>query len=328
MRSDDIKQGIEYLYELESEKVFLEDTIEGVKREMRTLGHEITIQYDEPRKEENKYESSNILVWGGMVAGCIYGFIWGVRNGHGSSGLDVIITVPIGLLFCGVVGMSIGCVLDYVVSTINRIKRQKVIDEEHEIKTRNAKRTYEAAVREDKIRMKVELSRKTALRENVNELKNSLEENEKELNSLYDTLSILPEYRGFIQIGYMYQMVRIGIEPRLTGDKGLYDRVRRELRADNIEKKLDQIRSAIIDSNNRLYGAISEINSRANRMITAINRETEQLARNQQGLEAAIGSVNSNMSRISSSASLAAYNTERSRKLLEYKEFRNRNGLK
>ena len=328
MKSEDIKRGITYIFELEQEIAFIEDTTAGLKTKISQLGNKREIPKETVEQEIAKstfyYIFSIILT----IVGIVLGYRWGREEGmfNGEPTLDTLLLVPVGVVGGALIGCLFGLLLDFVLSLIIANYRQGQLYKKYLKKLSDAELKYKDDFEVAKQQFTEELKKKTVLERDLDTLNRTLRSHEIELERLYDEMDILPEYRGFVQMGYMYQLMRIGIGPNLMGIDGLYDRVRQELRADRLENKLDGIRSAIIDSNNRLYMVLNEINNRSNEMISVLEREADQNRRRQQDFNNAINSIGRKMDHIARSTSLSAYSTERSRKLAEYEDFRRRMG--
>lgn len=162
---------------------------------------------------------------------------------------------------------------------------------------------YDKKIQNEEMRVKTELRTKDILLKQRDSLIERKTEASRKLNSFYMAVGIDKNYRNLIPIGYMYEFMSLGIATKLEGADGLYYLVRRELRADQMQYTLDEISfklDTIIDNQHRIYGELTEINNKCDRIISETVKSAELAARNNEMLSVAVANT-----------AITAYNSER-----------------
>ena len=172
---------------------------------------------------------------------------------------------------------------------------------------------YNKNLSNDANRVKTEKKQKDVVAKEYNLLKAKLEESKAQLQKFYNRAGIDATYRNIYPIGYMNELARLGVSNKLDGADGLYYLVRQELRYDSFNYQLQEISNkldVIIDQNKAIYSELREINVKCDRMIDLSlqqMKQTDQLGKS--------------IDEIAQSSSIAAYNSNRCSKELEYARY-------
>ena len=134
------------------------------------------------------------------------------------------------------------------------------------------------------------------------------------LDKLYSANIIHPKYRDLTAVSSLYEYIDTGRCSQLEGPNGAYNMFESEVRLDHILLKMDDVirqLDSIRQSQYQLYVAVSEGNRRTASLLESVSQDVESVSAS--GSEAAKQPTN-----ISASEKVIAYNTERTRKELEY----------
>ena len=151
------------------------------------------------------------------------------------------------------------------------------------------------------------------LAKEYNLLQAKLQESNTQLQKFYNIAGIDQTYRNIYPIGYMYELTRLGISNKLNGTDGLYYLVRQELRYDAFHYQLQEISNkldVIIDQNKAIYSELKAINSKCDTLIEQSIRQMNQT-----------DLMNRSIDEIAKNSSIAAYNSDRCSKELEYARY-------
>lgn len=153
---------------------------------------------------------------------------------------------------------------------------------------------------------KKELREKKILIGQKNLLVKKKEESAAKLNRFYQGSGIDASYCNIIAIGYMKDFLNLGICSKLEGVDGLYYAIRKEIRWDKMQETVGDIShklDASIATQNAIREDLRRMSKRSEEMLNNIANEMKSMGYNQ--------SVNA----------VAAYNSERIRKELEYQNY-------
>ncbi len=329
----DLKQAISYIYDIEKNNYLLTRAIQQVDKEMRYKFEEPKIRFD--RKEKypekpklNKDENKDLfdkifffLFFGGIgfVGGVIvFAIIIGVgtllilRDGHALSD-----SAPFIAVFGGIIGM--------VAFPIYEKKAQNNDDKKKEMEYQQQLSRYNAEQQEfyEKQRTATENARKEfdqrykALQAIKGRLRNQLKVSMNNVAEFYNIVGIDPKFRNLVPIAYMNEFLNLGIATKLEGADGLYYLTMRELKSDEMNRKLDVISyklDSVINQQHSLYGELCMMNQKCDEIIYQTISHTEALVRNNNLMK----DHNKLMEQIESNTALAAYNSERTAREQEY----------
>ncbi len=205
----------------------------------------------------------------------------------------------VGLIFT-FVGLIVGGIIGAVAGNlISKSRDNKIYKESYAEDCEK----YNRNIENDRLRIEEENRQRMFLIKQRDALIERKNEASRKLNSFYMTVGIDKNYRNLIPIGYMYEFMSLGIATKLEGADGLYYLVRRELRADQMQYTLDEISfklDTIIDNQHRIYGELTDINNKCDRIISETVRSAELAARNNEMLSVAAANT-----------AITAYNSER-----------------
>ena len=134
------------------------------------------------------------------------------------------------------------------------------------------------------------------------------------LDKLYSANIIHPKYRDLTAVSSLYEYIDTGRCSQLEGPNGAYNMFESEVRLDHILLKMDDVirqLDSIRQSQYQLYVAVSEGNRRTASLLESVSQDVESVS-------ASGGEAAKQLSNISASEKVIAYNTERTRKELEY----------
>ena len=279
--------------------------MEALNKKYNKLGKKKT--FNEPTQEKRSemkiFDSLQMgLCIGGLIGGII-GLIVGI---HARAGFLNIIK---DILLYFVIGTVVVAIL-FIVKEIIRVKWDA---DKKKQEYEKAMKEYNKNLSNDANRVKTEKKQKDVVAKEYNLLKAKLEESKAQLQKFYNRAGIDATYRNIYPIGYMNELARLGVSNKLDGADGLYYLVRQELRYDSFNYQLQEISNkldVIIDQNKAIYSELREINVKCDRMIDLSlqqMKQTDQLGKS--------------IDEIAQSSSIAAYNSNRCSKELEYARY-------
>ena len=340
MRIDEVKKLVSMLYDMELNNYMMSCCIKNLTETMSGLKKEKIIS--EPIYTITPFQDKEIKVGEiiktcamiGFFLGAVPGLITGCEDGDGSGGLDVIFSVPLGIInyggivgaIGGFLGMIIGSVLTGKAEKENK-KNRKSLEIQDKKNHDYAIKKYNEDCRKEKERLENEAKLYNQLSVEKRVLEKQLTESENTLKQLYDDADIEPAYRNLVAIGYMNELISIEAATQLKGSNGLYYLVRKELRQDNLEGILNGISdklNTIISQNNRLHSELMHMNQESVRLSGKILSELKETSKTQMEMNDSMRAIERNTRYSSYSDALTAYNTTRMRKELEYQTFLSR----
>lgn len=308
MESEQIRQGISMLYDLEMNNYLMTRAIAQLDNQISLLGRYNTNALRLPQKAQNKYDLDEILGNGIMYLciACIIGAIVGAVVGIITGGiLDAIVYLFV-FGFCagcggGVIGIIVGFCLRYKES-------QNII-----IRYKQDNRLYDQTFAKETVRVERENTQKKFLTAQKQAIISRKSEASQTLTSLYNALNIDRKFRNIIPIGYMEEFIRLNISDHLEGIDGLYYLTRNELRLDQMQHTLTEISNkldTIIDKQHRIYDEFIDMNRKCDTIIRKTVSLTEQVSKSNQSLD-----------QIAANTAIAAYNSERAAQELAIQNF-------
>ena len=309
MTNSKLQQGISILYDMEINNYYITRAIRSLDNEISRLGNRKTFRLPSRRKNQGTILGGAFVfaMWGaGIVAAIvtIVAIIEAFITSDGFFGLifNLILSIIAGPLYGCVVGGIGGIVVGGIYGAIDkRLDKERIEDEYHK-----ALAEHHIDKIADDIRVESELRERQTLQRQRLILQQRLGESQKALAKFYNKIGIDENFRHIIPIGYMYEFSRLEIATQLEGNKGLYDRVREELKMDYICHKLEEISDkldVIIDNQRELHGELVAMNQKCDRMV----QMTLETVRNSESIVC--------------NTAVTAYNTERIQKELEYQNF-------
>lgn len=309
MTNSKLQQGISILYDMEINNYYITRAIHSLDYEISKLGHRKAFRLPSRRKNQGTILGGAFVfaMWGaGIVAAIvtIVAIIEAFITSDGFFGLifNLILSIIAGPLYGCVIGGIGGIIVGGIYGAIDkRLDKERIEDEYHK-----ALAEHHIDKISDDVRVENELKKKQALQRQRLILQQRLGESQKTLAKFYNKMGIDENFRHIIPIGYMYEFSRLGIATELEGNKGLYDRVREEIKINYIYYKLEEISDkldVIIDNQRELHGELVALNQKCDQMVQ-LTLETVQ-----------------NSQSIACNTAVTAYNTERIQKELEYQNF-------
>ena len=297
-----LREGISILYDMELNKYLVQRAINQLNAKIASLGH--TKRFYKPSIRESDFDIWEFIwVFAGIsavifaVIGSIYGFfssgsgffnkLFGIIAGP-------IIIGPIG----GIVGFIIGSVTAFIISRRDKASREAELAEENE--------TYNKNLAADKRRVDAELKQKKKLSDERDALLTAMHSMDIKIDEFYDCMEIDGKFRNIVSIGYMHEFVRLGISNKLDGTDGLYYLILQELRMDQMQYTLDEICSKldkIIDHQHALYNDLQKMNKKCDSLISTAIKQASAAEKTAQN------------------SAIAAYNSERAARELEFQNF-------
>lgn len=291
--ANNLYDAISGLYDMELNNYLMTRSISQLDDEISSLGKKKYFEEPVQFKAEGGDESVVNATWYSAFGVGMVGAIIAAVIGMSTSGFFV------GLLFT-FVGLIVGAIIGAIAgNTISKSRDNKIYKEAFDEK----KEKYVRNIKNDALRVEEENRKKQYLKRQRDLLVERKTEASRKLNSFYMAVGIDKNYRNLIPIGYMYEFMSLGIATKLEGADGLYYLVRRELRADQMQYTLDEISfklDTIIDNQHRIYGELTEINNKCDRIISETVKSAELAARNNEMLSVAVANT-----------AITAYNSER-----------------
>lgn len=308
MNNSQLYKGLTILYDMELNNYLMTRAINSIDREICELG--IKRRIPAPTKRENKVFLGNYFIGGisiGGIGGAIFGVIYGFCVGRGFWG-------KIGEAFGGLIRFAIifgiiGIVLGIVIGII----RKAIVDKEIEEEYSNNYENYRKQLADDERRVKAEIRQSNILTGQRTNLEHRLIAATDKLDTYYRAMGVDNKYRNLVPIGYMCEFMRLGISTKLEGVDGLYYLVMRELRMDQLQYTLDEISGKldmIIDKQRDIYNELKGINKKCDTLVSLSLQEAQNAAKRNQTLNS-----------IENNTRIAAYNSERLAKEVEFQNF-------
>lgn len=304
-----LAEAIEILYEMESHNYFMTCSINEFQQKAEKVAEEKTFR--KPAKlvntvSELPYFKKYFLIF--MIIGCVLGLLVGIffererfYNYDDFKGFFFMIGLYAagGALLISVIGMFVGAIIGNRKVKENQLK----IDAEYI-------NIYKQREAEAKEKEKINKAKKEALITEKNLLSIRLEEAKERLAKFYDTVGIDQKFRNLVPIGYMHEMIRLGIADKLEGVDGLYYLIMKELRWDQMTSSLSDISSkldVIIDNQKAMYYELTEIKKQSENLVNLSMKE----------LEIAFESLEQ-LKKIDRSTAVTAYNSKRIKRELSF----------
>lgn len=315
MEEKDFKKGISILYDMELNNYLMTRSIQRLDYQIAKLGKKRTIE-----KPEQKYDNRLAIetvdpsvkrgFFIGGIIGVISGFIWGMSwtNSPLAFFCGCIGAAILGIVFC-MIGAVIGLIIGWIKGNIEIADNNIELEEEYNL----VNGIYEVRVQLDNERVERELDEKSVLLAQKEALLLRRKESRTKLEIFYEKMGIDTNYRGLMPIAYMYEFIRLNISKKLEGADGLYYLVSRELKADKMYLKLEEISiklDTVVDNQHKLYSKLTELNERCEELIENTCIAAQIAAENNSLLQEAVENT-----------SIAAYNSERIAIENEYQSF-------
>ena len=155
---------------------------------------------------------------------------------------------------------------------------------------------------------------RAVLQANINAAGEQISSSILTLDKLYSANIIHPKYRNFTAVSSLYEYIDTGRCSQLEGPNGAYNMFENEVRLDHILLKMDDViekLDSIRQSQYQLYAAVTEGNRRTASLLESVAQDVKFVSASES--EAA-----KQLTGIAASEKVIAYNTERTRKELEY----------
>ena len=341
MNTKDIKQGVSAMFDMELNNYLMQNAIDNLTGRASSLAQKRTItkpEYHEPKKIVKKRESSEeksyivFLVMGLIADFAFSSYKTSLEEHQPLPGIETILRMfvwAIPFMFASIILWGIWSIVSSLVfSSIDSSNAEK----EHKANVKAAKEDFKrrvddynnAVVAENK-RVHEEGLIKKQLYDDIDEIRKKLSRSKSLLIEMYDAYNILPQYRNIVSVGYMNDLLMIGTATALEGPGQLYEKVRAELREDRILEAINGVSiklDTLIDTNNRIYGAIQGVANEQQALCNTIEREARQIRDNQNKSERMIEGIKINNN--NSSNAVLEYEVRRIRKELEYQEYMKR----
>lgn len=314
MNTQQLKDGISILFDMEINNYNMTRSIEKLDNQISSLGHKH--QYSYPVMKEGRSFSVGRTFAVSLISSiCILLlglFISYLFDNNSSIRIDELLSVIKISFFTGLIA---GALVDVLIQLAQKSICDSRIKSEYDDEIKHIKELE----RKDEERVKKELEQKKFLLNEKNILLSKKASAIENTTKFYNDMKIDPHYRNLIPIGYMHEYAKLGIATKLEGVDGLYNLVRKDLRQDQFKYQLEDISrkmDQIIDNQHSMYTVLCRINSKCNNMIQSVVSLSKQ-----------INTTNQSLQEISAKSEIAAYNSERSRKELEYQSFMRSIGL-
>lgn len=334
----ELKNGIAILYDMELNNYMLNRAINDLNQRISRLGikkkiekptrNTIVLTDEEGRKhgsisyvKRHKFNFDDVIDSGGLLSivagiiGAVYGIIDTIISEEGIFD-RVVGGIVMGIIYAlifAVIGFVGSCIVFFVKYFIASKKDTKSAEMDVEKALADEEVRYHNDVLLDDLRVNEELQLRNILIKERDMLKRKQLDSLQKLYGFYNKMGIDSKYRNIIPIGYMNEFARLGIATKLEGSDGLYYLVRQELRNDQFQYSLDEISrklDKIISNQHVLYSELLGIESKCDRIISETTKSAQLAVKNNQLLDTAV-----------QNSSVAAYNSERIARELEFQNF-------
>ena len=303
-----LEQGIEILYNMELNNYFMTIAIQNLDAAIYKLG--IPKKIIRPTEKKNDFKIYKAVCGTAFVCAIIGAIIRAIIEFANRSGFFwkiayAIAGLIVGIIYGALIGIPLGIIIGFIIKSIK--------SSENKEKYANEIKNFDRKTAEESIRIKKENKQKEILISQRNALINRKKEATIKLNQFYQIMRIDTQYRNIVPIGYMYEFMRLGISAKLEGADGLYYLIRQELRADQMQRSLEDISSkldTIISNQHQLHNELVSLNSKCNTLINETKKSAELAAKNNQLLKSAV-----------TNTSISAYNSQRIKEELIYQNF-------
>lgn len=278
------KAIVHALYDMELHMNLMEQCVQKITQKMSTLMIRRDIPVPgEKRIDYKDMEIKNSVLYTrlGLGIGIILGLAGGFALGKIFFFQDLLMAAAacIGAMTCGALGGWGGRRIDSRIENEKRRREYERQEGEEAARYQSEKERYEkdSAADEDRIRQEKRIWEN--LRQQKERLTRKREESADLLQEFYQRAGIRQEYRGLIVMGYMDDLVQMGVNAQLEGLNGLYYLVRTELRQDHIEEIIGGKRRKpedIFRPGNRLYEDWSRTCRQAERLFWKIWEEARE----------------------------------------------------
>ncbi|MFR8088485.1 MAG: hypothetical protein ACLU6B_08265 [Lachnospirales bacterium] len=243
MKYERLKESIHALYDMELHNSIMEQCIHQIDQKMATL----MIYRDIPVPGKKWIHDTDIEVKKrrvdaiiGFAAGILLGGMIGAMCGifFFSDFIMQVIIICFGAFLSAILCGWAGGRADKKIENMTRKKIYEKWEKDEEIRYQEEQKRYEKDKAADEKRVKNEKRIWDHLNQQREFLSIKKEESLVRLAKFYDLVEILPEYRGLNTIGYMNQLIQLGISKQTEGVGGLYYWVRMELRQQEYTEKV------------------------------------------------------------------------------------------
>lgn len=284
MTSEQIKEYLSILVDMEKNKYIQEKTIANLRTTARRLGIKKDFQKPYPRTASSDYGES--ILGTGVIAGIIIAIIAAIITliikWEKWSIFAIFIALVIGVLVGIVGGFIFGLIIGPISESASVRNRQKSYDYEYN----RLLKEYDRLVEMDKERVKKEICQRQFIYSEINALEHQLSQTKANLEKLYNYNIIDPTYWydivaicSFYQYFCREQTFSLGFD-RNTGDKGAYNIYEEEKRLGIIISKLDDVLiklDTVITNQNMIAQTLKQANNQISLLSNNVNNMSRQI---------------------------------------------------
>lgn len=318
MNTNELKEYLEIIVDMEKSIYMQKRTIEKMKQEIEVLG----IRRKITKPELSVDAQMGVFVKIGLVFATFVTLALGI--GSGILGIELlsptdenmiwkIIYVVLGLLFLGGAAKLLEISFE-AAQYVCQIKKAK-------IDYKNAQDEYRAYNKADKMRVREELIHREYIITQLQELEEIHKSTMETLEKFYDKNIIFPKYRNLVMVCSLYEYICAGRCTSLEGSDGAYNILETEIRLDKIIIQIDTAIKELNSLKNGQYMLLS--------VIQETNRQSDLIFNSLNNVGANIQNINENMSehnriqneqilKMQQNTCIAAYYAEQSQKELQY----------
>ncbi len=312
MTAQETQKYLEACMECELSIYTLDNTINQLYRQYRTLGNKKTIYAPTQKKTDIAETFFSIAPTAGVICAIIQAIAAFICELDGSF-FGFLAAVWVAVVLAAFAFLGCGVIIGTIGTIIVVIRQKKHYKQEYEASLVK----YDKNIKNDKARVALENHKKKALGAEIQSLQSYLNRSKKHLSKIYSYNIVAPDYRNIYAISSFYGYFANGRTKCLhfneaTGDQGAYNIYENERRLDKIITNTEEII-------NRLDEVIHNQYYLANGLQKATQR-----------INSLCGSVNSHMKKISNTLnsiercqSIIAYNTEMTTRELEFNNWMN-----
>ena len=308
MTLEEIKKYLACAFEMELDVYIQENIIVRMKNTSAKLGLYTAIY--KPQRKANNTDISEYMLGAGVIIGLICAVVVAIVEFCTSGGGfgAVILCVIAGIIY-GAIGLIVG---GLTIGTIFGLIARKLRSNEIEQEYQSSMAEYKKKIDKDNRRVNKEKLQKQALDNEIKAMQVSLKQTRQNLKKIYSYNILNPDYHNIYAVSSIYgyfvkERTKSLSFNEQTGDQGAYNIYEYERRMNKIIMNTEEILNKLDEVIHNQYKLVSGL-QKANRQISSLCS----------GVSSFMEKASDSLQSIERCQSIAAYNSERTRRELEF----------